>query len=186
MTKLNRIALFGAALALSTGVSAASFDFTGGSTSGATSSDGVITVSFSTPSGSVTATGGGVGVKDGWVNAGALQNNETLRLDFSATTNIGSLFLTGWEGPDRLTLTYDGGVVDINDDNNGWGSNETYAINLTGVTFITLKGNSWGTATRLSGLGNVSATPSEVPVPAAAWLFGTALVGLAGIARKRG
>jgi hypothetical protein len=33
--------------------------------------------------------------------------------------------------------------------------------------------------------GSVSAAPSAVPVPAAAWLFGSALVGLAGIGRKR-
>jgi hypothetical protein len=29
------------------------------------------------------------------------------------------------------------------------------------------------------------AAPSAVPVPAAAWLFGSALLGLAGVSRKR-
>ncbi len=32
---------------------------------------------------------------------------------------------------------------------------------------------------------SITATPNAVPVPAAAWLFGSALVGLAGIGRKR-
>lgn len=185
MRKLNRIALFGAALTLSAGASAASFDFTGSSTSGIASSDGAITVNLSTPSGSVTTGSSGVGVKDGFLNLAGIQKNETLRLDFSVATDIGSLLLTGWEGPDRLTLNYNGGVVDINDDHNGWSSNETYAINLTGVTFLTLTGNSTGTVTRLSGLQNVSVTPSEVPVPAAAWLFGSALVGLGSLARRK-
>ena len=185
MRKLNRIALLGAALAMSAGASAASFDFTGGSNSSATSSDGAITASFSTPSGNVNANGSGLGIKKNCCDLGGIQNNETLRLDFSSATDIGGLNLTGWEAADRLTLTWNGGVVDINADNNVWSSNENYGINLTGVTFLTLKGNSFGTVTRLSGLYNVSATPSEVPVPAAAWLFGTALVGLAGIARKR-
>lgn len=36
-----------------------------------------------------------------------------------------------------------------------------------------------------SGATGYSMSASEVPVPAAAWLFGTALVGLAGVARKR-
>jgi hypothetical protein len=35
------------------------------------------------------------------------------------------------------------------------------------------------------GTDIVRLTVSQVPVPAAAWLFGSALLGLAGIARKR-
>jgi hypothetical protein len=35
------------------------------------------------------------------------------------------------------------------------------------------------------GLSNVTLTFSDVPVPAAAWLFGSALIGLAGIKRKK-
>lgn len=34
-------------------------------------------------------------------------------------------------------------------------------------------------------ISNLSASPSAVPVPAAAWLFGSALLGLAGIGRNR-
>jgi hypothetical protein len=36
-----------------------------------------------------------------------------------------------------------------------------------------------------AGLSNITLTFSEVPVPAAAWLFGSALIGLAGIKRKK-
>jgi hypothetical protein len=35
------------------------------------------------------------------------------------------------------------------------------------------------------GISNVEITFSEVPVPAAAWLFGSALVGLMGFKRKK-
>jgi hypothetical protein len=33
--------------------------------------------------------------------------------------------------------------------------------------------------------GNPMVSPSAVPVPAAAWLFGSALIGLAGVARRK-
>jgi hypothetical protein len=33
--------------------------------------------------------------------------------------------------------------------------------------------------------GTVATTPSAVPVPAAAWLFGSGLLGLVGVARRR-
>ena len=37
----------------------------------------------------------------------------------------------------------------------------------------------------VSGSGCEFGTPSEVPVPAAFWLFGTALIGFAGMSRSR-
>ena len=36
-----------------------------------------------------------------------------------------------------------------------------------------------------AGISNITLTFSDVPVPAAAWLFGSALIGLAGIKRKK-
>lgn len=33
--------------------------------------------------------------------------------------------------------------------------------------------------------GTITLTPTEIPLPAAAWLFGSGLIGLAGVARKR-
>lgn len=186
MRKLQQMAALGAALAISSAASAATFDFKGlGSTSNIASSDGTITVTITAPGESVGTASSGVGVKSSCCDLSSIQNNETLRLDFSAATDIGGLYLTGWEAADRLTLNYDGGVVDINDEHNNWSSDDHYAINLTNVTFLTLTGNSFGTVARLAGLEDVSASVSEVPVPAAAWLFGSALIGLGGFARKR-
>ena len=52
----------------------------------------------------------------------------------------------------------------------------------SGVAAVTLLGNTAG----MYLAGDVTLTEtSEVPVPAAAWLFGSALVGLAGVGRKR-
>lgn len=42
-----------------------------------------------------------------------------------------------------------------------------------------------GSVPAFNGTGTLSAGVSEVPVPAAVWLFGSGLVGLAGIARRR-
>lgn len=64
-----------------------------------------------------------------------------------------------------------------------------------GFDFSDLSALTWGTTsiTASAALGvdlqtdiNYTATPSAVPVPAAAWLFGSALVGLAGVGRRRG
>lgn len=181
--KLTKALLLGTAtLALSQAASAATFDFTGGSS---VVTSGGITVTASAPGETLTTGGSGFGVKSNCCDLNGIQNNETLRLDFSAAADIGTLFLKGWEGPDRLTLAWDGGSLDINDDNNFWSSDEYYDINLSGVTFLTLTGNSFGTVTTLAGLQDVNLTPSEVPVPAAAWLFGTALVGLGSLKKRR-
>ncbi len=65
--------------------------------------------------------------------------------------------------------------------------NRTLRPNITGhltdIDYLTITGDSFATVTFLAGFGEVS--PSEVPVPAAAWLFGSALVSLAGLGRKR-
>ncbi len=57
---------------------------------------------------------------------------------------------------------------------------EWYTLTITGTVPGTVAGGGlWGG----QYLGNL--TVQEVPLPAAAWLFGTALLGLAGIARRR-
>ena len=60
--------------------------------------------------------------------------------------------------------------------------------NILDLTWLTL---TVGTSAGLGGEQTdtyiqYNVTPSAVPVPAAAWLFGSALVGLAGIGRRRG
>lgn len=89
-------------------------------------------------------------------------------------------------------------------------NNPGYAINVEGFlhgssvgtvstvfgnSFITLSGLSLGAVDRLvfDGIGdqggfeldNLTLTPSNVPVPAAAWLLGSGLLGLIGVARRK-
>lgn len=52
------------------------------------------------------------------------------------------------------------------------------ALNFSGVGLQGLADESWG-------LDNVHVEVSAVPVPAAAWLFGSGLLGLIGVARRR-
>ena len=56
---------------------------------------------------------------------------------------------------------------------------------LVGFDVTDSRGTVAGNVTTVSSYTLTQAAPSEVPVPAAAWLFGSALVGLAGIGRKR-
>lgn len=56
---------------------------------------------------------------------------------------------------------------------------------VAGVQAWTLQTPSLGTSVFTPLLTDVTPTP-EVPVPAAAWLFGSGLLGLAGAARRRG
>jgi hypothetical protein len=99
-------------------------------------------------------------------------------------TNIA--FLSGVDGHLQPVPTQTTAGLVIDDAGNGtlgglwdaafFGTNFNNAISA-----VSLFGNSAG----LFLEGSVSAAPSAVPVPAAAWLFGSALVGLAGIGRKR-
>jgi hypothetical protein len=95
-------------------------------------------------------------------------------------------FLSGVDGHLQPVPTQTTAGLVIDDAGNGtlgglwdaafFGTNFNNAISA-----VSLFGNSAG----LFLEGSVSAAPSAVPVPAAAWLFGSALVGLAGIGRKR-
>jgi len=46
-------------------------------------------------------------------------------------------------------------------------------------------GNSWFTEPDNKQMFSIDATPSAVPVPAAVWLFGSGLIGLAGVAKRK-
>jgi len=65
--------------------------------------------------------------------------------------------------------------------------NYTVADNATRLKIVLL-GVGGGGEGRVFGFDNVcvdSCTPSEVPVPAAVWLFGSGLLGLVGVARRK-
>ena len=68
----------------------------------------------------------------------------------------------------------------------GTGQQATLAVDFDAMTWVAYMGvGATGVGANYAvGAGNLTA-PSAVPVPAAAWLFGSALVGLAGVGRKR-
>lgn len=179
-------------LAVFAGQAAAdSFDFTGmGSINDSVSSvnvasaTGDVTVTVSTASGNIGAYNlDGFGVKDGFLNLPGLQNGETLNFAFSETVDIGTIHMRQWEGPDRVILVSygDGSSVVLDDDSAAFNTNEYFAVNLTGIDSLTITGQA--SVSLVAGFQNV--TLSAVPVPAAAWLFGSALVGLGGMARRK-
>lgn len=184
-----------AALGLSSGfASAADFNFTGLGSAGAAAVQtvGGITVT-------VTATGGdsldylnldGIGVDSGIFDLAALQStlfsSEGLQVSFSEEVTIGSLGMRQWEnGFDGANFSSSGGSFALGTSDSGF-LEDFWDLSGHGVgalTSFTINGTGAVTATLLSSLTNVQVT--AVPVPAAAWLLGSALIGLAGLGRKR-
>ncbi len=125
-----------------------------------------------------------------------IQGGETLRIDFDQYVDIETLWLRQWEGPDRAQVTInfrDGStqVIQVNTDSNAFDTNEYVALNVAGVDFVDVTGVWNGsilgipqTIFFVAGFQGVSV--AEIPLPAAAWLFGSALVVLGGVARRRG
>jgi hypothetical protein len=85
-------------------------------------------------------------------------------------------------------------------DNSGWYDNGSAGVTTTRASFGLLDGGDAGVNVSLAAPtaspddvgsspsaahGNFMVRPSTVPIPAAAWLFGSALIGLAGIKRKK-
>ena len=97
------------------------------------------------------------------------------------SANVISVQLGSFFGVDTIAATLNGAaLIFSNGPSLVFGSIDTffnsgsYTLNLTGTTFPN--------GATLSG--NVALGPSAVPVPAAFWLFGTALMGLFGINRR--
>lgn len=114
--------------------------------------------------------------------------NEQLVFTFSQEVSVGSITLSadfaGLDKVGRVDLDWEGGsfedLVAPQDNLFNPHINATYDIDIVTTQFTVTGTNNYSL---VEMLGNVGAT--EVPVPAAAWLFGSALLGLAGIARKK-
>ena len=186
MKKLALIAAIGLASSLS---HAASFTFTGlsgisGNSYSAT--NGGITVTVAAASGNLGYfSADGFGVKDGFFDGQAMGDGESLIVSFSEAVTIDSLRLRQWELADRVQLVSAGGNLTLDAETAPFDSNETFSLaSLGAISSFTLTGDTFGTQALLAALNDVQQV-QEVPVPAAAWLFGSALVGLAGLRRRK-
>ena len=149
------------------------------------SADGSITVSLSAPDGELGATDlSGFGVRSAGSVARPLANNEVLRVDFNTTVNLGVISLAQWDSIDQISLTdsNEGVALILNGDTCLTCSEESFTIDLIGIDYLELKGISATTSVFLLGFSEVTI----VPVPAAAWLFGSALLALVSLGYKRG
>ena len=143
----------------------------------------------------LTVSGGGVGTGSGSFGAASLTINSVVTTQTNLTgaatltttsvyngTIVGSTFTADGTGSSVTACTGDAQVC---------GSAAGTATFTAGDLFSvdTVTGGSWtSTGTQYNGIIStvtVSTLSAAVPVPAAAWLFGSALIGLAGVGRKR-
>jgi hypothetical protein len=132
-------------------------------------------------------------------NYNSVHNGEWLQFGFSQQVTIGTLGLEDWvDNSDRTQVSFGGGTA-------GAGSfiigpAEGTAVDGIDLFNLAISGSiSWLRVTPQTNtgsgetdfyvqrLGNVNAytPPPAVPVPAAAWMMGSALVGLSAVARRR-
>ncbi len=205
MNILKYLAAPAVALLMAQGASAATFDFLGAP--GAVN-DGPVGVdgwkiqgnSYSMTDGGVTVTvsavnnqlayytiDGGKGLGNSGCYAlicsAGIQKNETLQVSFSQAVTVTGLSLGAWDGPDTAALVATpGGSMTIDTDPTA-SQVDTFDLSSLGeITSFTITDTKFGGIFTLRGL-EVQVTP--VPLPAAAWLFMSALGGLVGARRMR-
>lgn len=133
---------------------------------------------------------GAIGVGTNVVN-GAMSWGETLTIRFDQPVTISQISFRQWENP-GLIFTYDE-VVFRNDDtgglltltNSGQGAFDLldhFALPDITLSSFTLIPNNQRTAVYLWG---IEFETTEIPLPGAVWLFGTALAGLGVAGRRR-
>ncbi len=108
--------------------------------------------------------------------------NELLRLDFDQTVTLSEiLFVNGSHGTTfsgTFDLVIDGGPK------TSYSLAHLFTMDLTGKTFDFINPNLQGDTNNLQQFYISSAEVSAVPVPAAAWLFVSGIVGLVTVARR--
>lgn len=124
----------------------------------------------------------GLGVGSYWFDY-LIKSGESLTFSFDQAVDIDHIVLNGFG---LGTVSWDGGSISNLDGSinvfpgiNG----KPHMIGLTNITSFTFTSDRF--FLMVDGLKGVTAT-TAVPVPAAAWLFGTALIALASIGRNRG
>ncbi|MFV8817001.1 VPLPA-CTERM sorting domain-containing protein [Haliea sp. E17] len=190
-----------AAVALLVGQSAIGADFNFGglggvSTSGYSTSSGGIGVTIQDANGSnlgyynygaaPSATYGiGVGPCGLFCNAG-INGGESLAITFTQSVVLNSLTFGAWDAADYSATAVSGsGSKTFNTGSSALSSTTFNALNLNVLAGDTLyiNGIAGGSVFTLRGLSVTGITP--VPVPAAAWLFISAIGGLVGARRLR-
>lgn len=130
---------------------------------------------------------GAVGVGNNLLN-GALASGQTMTVSFDQPVIISKIYFRQWENPviwplDQVKFSGGGEVLTLTDSGEGafdlWDVFNLGDINLS--SFV-LTPTNLTTAVYLWGIDIEAA---EVPLPAAAWLFGSALLGLVVRGRRR-
>ena len=94
----------------------------------------------------------GFGVYTSGANLNGIQTNEQLVINFDQPVDISNITLRQWEGPDQVKIRWNGDNFVITDDSDGFNSEESVDVDMKGVTWIAIKGDSIWTVTYLKSL----------------------------------
>ncbi|CAH0990015.1 hypothetical protein SIN8267_00097 [Sinobacterium norvegicum] len=184
--KKTTLLVCAAAMTASSLAGAASFDFVKGSggyhdSLNFVASDGVLGVNVTPVNGSkVSWTTQGLGRGTNGFNY-LMAGGEGLTFNFTSAVDIGQVNMESY-GSSNVSWTDANGLTGSIGSVQGKTGGQLNTITLSNITSMTFTANN--NYSMIAGFDDVFAT-SQVPVPAAAWLFGSALIGLAGIAKKR-
>ena len=106
------------------------------------------------------------------------------------STNFSQFTWGGQFGPELFPLSPTGGTFNLNTATQGAAGcavgSADVCYELAWDAFISPQGGFSGdTIWHLEGIATLDAPVNLVPIPAAAWLFGSGLIGLVGVARRR-
>jgi len=119
---------------------------------------------------------------------GCFNEGETITVTFNQQVTIDDIYFRQWENNflgfgDEVDFTSSGGNLNFNDSDEVIGLLDRFDVDVTTSAFIlTPEQDHAETAVYLHSL---DFTVSQVPLPAAAYLFGSALVGLLAVGRRR-
>lgn len=130
-----------------------------------------------------------------WHSIDNYKGNDYVKLDFSSDVKIEEIVLEIWRQDGDMTLGF-GDNWNDNLQNIDWNGSNTWTIDLSGNSSLNFD-DEWRIFAQLgSGCTNrcdsindgfklQSITVSQVPIPGAIWLFGSALVGVVGVGYRR-